>query len=129
MAEHKATAPRMKGAGREVLDYRDLENEMHDAVNMCEAACDQVEAASFLLVSDQEAPLTAIRDFAKCLAFIAETMDSDTGTVVQRLAWTILDETEKAEKVRGELFRVTHPRRDHFERYGWPDTNTEGGAS
>ncbi len=32
-------------APREILDYRDLESKLHDAVNMSEVACDMIEQA------------------------------------------------------------------------------------
>ncbi|MGN6772036.1 MAG: hypothetical protein ACTHJQ_19645 [Rhizobiaceae bacterium] len=46
-------------AAREVLDYRDLENELHDAVNMSNATCLLVEDAATptdkgALVTDSE---------------------------------------------------------------------------
>jgi hypothetical protein len=36
------------------------------------------------------------------------------------LAHLALDKCEEAEKLRGEIFRLTHPRREHFEKEGWP---------
>ncbi|MEP9372569.1 hypothetical protein [Mesorhizobium sp. KR1-2] len=78
------------------------------------------EAGPFRQVSYMESPLAAVGDLLKGLALIAETMDDDHSGVVQRMAWLAIDQCNVAEKLRGELFRLTHPRRDYFEKEGWP---------
>lgn len=75
---------------------------------------------AFDLICDMEDPLTIIGDLTDALALIAETMDDDRSSIVQRLAWLAKDQRNAAEKLRGDLFRLTHPRREHFEREGWP---------
>lgn len=72
------------------------------------------------LICGMEEPLTIIGDLVDAMAFIAETIDGDCSSAVQRLAWLAKDQRDAAEKLRGDLFRLTHPRREHFEREGWP---------
>lgn len=74
----------------------------------------------FRQVVEMEEPMTVILDHALTLASLAETMETDEGRMVQRLAWIIKNHADAAEKLRGELFRLTHPRREHFEHEGWP---------
>lgn len=78
------------------------------------------ETGPFRHVSDMENPLATVADILKGLALIAETMDEDHGGVVQRMAWLALDQCKAAERLRGELFHLTHPNREHFEKEGWP---------
>ncbi|TIN20173.1 MAG: hypothetical protein E5Y51_03765 [Mesorhizobium sp.] len=63
----------------------------------------------FEAVCSLEDPLATATDICKALAFIAETMSNDVGTVVQRLAWLAIGQIDAAEKIRGELFDLTHP--------------------
>lgn len=81
---------------------------------------DPYATGPFRHVSDMENPLATVADILKGLALIAETIDDDHGGVVQRMAWLALDQCNAAERLRGELFRLTHPRREHFEKEGWP---------
>lgn len=67
-----------------------------------------------------ETPLTTVSDILHGIALIAETMDDDHGRVVQRMAWLAIEQCSAAECLRGELFHVTHPKREHFEKEGWP---------
>jgi hypothetical protein len=46
--------------------------------------------------------------------------DEKLGAVLMRLGWHIADYCETLEERRGELFRLLHPNREHFEREGWP---------
>lgn len=78
------------------------------------------EVSAFSHVCKMEDPLATIKDLLKCLAFLAESLESDVGSVVQRVAWLGIDEFDRVEEMRGELFKLTHPNRDHFEREGWP---------
>lgn len=78
------------------------------------------EAGPFRQVSDMETPLTTVADILHGMALIAETMDDDHGRVVQRMAWLAIEQCNAAERLRGELFHLTHPKREHFEKEGWP---------
>lgn len=73
----------------------------------------------FDLIGNMEEPLAIISDLTEAIAMIAETIE-DEGRPVQRLAWMAKEQMLKAEKLRGDLFRLTHPNRDHFEREEWP---------
>lgn len=72
-------------------------------------------------VCGMENPLTIARDIVVALSMIAETLgEGGEGAVVQTLACMAKDQIDAAETMRGDLFRLTHPRRDHFEKEGWP---------
>ena len=81
-----------------------------------------MSAPAFDLVSGMERPVDEARVFALALAAIAETIDTDDGSIVQLLAWSIMDRCKRIEESRGELFHLTHPNRDHFEKVGWPSS-------
>ncbi|CAK7257260.1 MULTISPECIES: hypothetical protein [unclassified Shinella] len=81
---------------------------------------DPYKKGPFRQVADMEVPLATIHDMLRGLALLAEGMDEDYASVVQRIAWYALDQCRAAEKLRGELFHLTHPNRDHFEKEGWP---------
>jgi hypothetical protein len=72
-------------------------------------------------------PLAVAKDLVIALAMIAETMSNDEGSVVQRLSWLAKVHIEEAEALRRDLFRLTHPRRDHFDKAGWHG-DEKGGA-
>lgn len=78
------------------------------------------EEGPFRQASDMEIPLATVSDLALALSFVADTLDGNEASVVQRLAMLIHESAEAAEKLRCNLFRLTHPRRDHFEKEGWP---------
>ena len=78
------------------------------------------EAVPFRHVAEMEQPLTTASDVLKGVAMIAETMGEDEGSVVQRLAWLALEQIKAAERLRCDLFRLTHPHREDFEKQGWP---------
>ncbi len=80
---------------------------------------DPYATGPFRHVSDMENPLATVADILKGLALMAETMDEDHGGVVQRLAWLALDQCNTVERHRGELFRLLHPRREHFQKEEW----------
>lgn len=82
------------------------------------SAADPGEAGIFKCVSDMEEPLAVARDILLGLTMIAETLETDGGAVVARLAWLALDECEAAETLRGEAFKLAHPRREPIEREG-----------
>jgi hypothetical protein len=74
------------------------------------------ETRLFEKVCDMEEPMAVIHDLLRALSCIAETLDDDEGMVVVRLTWLALKELEVAEKLRGELFHLTHPRREETEK-------------
>lgn len=78
------------------------------------------EVGPFRQVADMETPLTTVEDLLAGIAFIAETLDEEQGSAIQRIAWLAKDHCERANALRGELFKLTHPRREHFEKEGWP---------
>lgn len=83
------------------------------------AAQDDLPIA-YRIVCDMENPLETIRAIMGALAMMAETLDEREGTPIQRLAWLARDQVAAAEKLRGGLFRMLHPDRDHFQSHGWP---------
>lgn len=84
--------------------------------------------SAFRLVGDMENPLTTINDLLAALAMIAETLDDEDACVVQRLAWIAKDHRSAIEGMRGELFRLLHPNRAHFEQVAWPGQVGEAAA-
>jgi hypothetical protein len=46
--------------------------------------------------------------------------DEKLGAVLMRLGNLIEDYCEALEGRRGELFKLLHPNRGHFEKEGWP---------
>jgi hypothetical protein len=46
--------------------------------------------------------------------------DEKLGAVLMRLGNLIEDYCEALEERRGELFKLLHPNRGHFEKEGWP---------
>jgi hypothetical protein len=80
-----------------------------------------IGARAYARVCDMEDPLRIARDIVVALSMIAATLSEDgEGTVVQRLAWIAREQIDAAEEMRGDLFRLTHPDRKHFEKAGWP---------
>lgn len=78
---------------------------------------DLYETGLFKKVCDMEEPLTTVRDLLRGLAYIAETLDEEgEGLAIQRIAWLALREWETTEKLRGEIFHLTHPRREEIEK-------------
>lgn len=75
---------------------------------------------AFRLVCSMESPLETVRAILAALAMMAETMEEDEGTPVQRLAWLARDQIASVEAVRGDLFKMLHTDRDHFQSAGWP---------
>jgi hypothetical protein len=75
---------------------------------------DPYKSGPFRHVGDMEDPLATIADLLRGIAIIAESLDEDVGSVVQRMAWLGLDQQKAAEKLRGELFHMTHPNPEHL---------------
>lgn len=74
----------------------------------------------FQHVCDMETSLRTATDVLRALTRIAETLDDEDGAIVQQLSWLAIRECEKVEALRGDLFKLTHPQRAHFDRVGWP---------
>jgi hypothetical protein len=70
---------------------------------------DPFQSGPFRHVKDMEEPLTTATDLARGIAILAEKMDDGLGSSVQRMAWMIMDEVEKAEGLRCTLWDITHP--------------------
>lgn len=79
-----------------------------------------VTAEAFRNVGDMETPLATIRDLVVGLSLIAEALSDDEASAIQRIAWLAKDQCDAVEDLRGNLFRLTHPQREHFEQEGWP---------
>jgi hypothetical protein len=76
-------------------------------------------AIAFKHVGDMETPLNLIHDLFLSLHHVAvANMDEETGSVVMSLAMLGMREATSAEHLRGELFHLTRPGREHFERTG-----------
>ena len=80
---------------------------------------------AYQIVADMESDLEDARVFADGVAILAaETVeDQKLGAVLMRIGNLIGDHCEALEQKRGELFRLLHPSRDHFEKEGWPGHN------
>jgi hypothetical protein len=81
-------------------------------------SCAAKKTDVFELVADMEDPLMTIKDLLTGIALIAQRMNDDTGGAVGRIAMLGIVECDKAEETRGELFHLTHPRRDTLIREG-----------
>ena len=77
-------------------------------------------AQSYKVVSDMETDLLVALDLMDALSMMTEAMDEEDACPVQRLVWIAKDMLRQAEKKRGDLFRINHPNRDHFDTVGWP---------
>jgi hypothetical protein len=63
---------------------------------------------------------SVLADGVAILAAEAIHDDEKLGAVLMRLGWQIADHCKAVEERRGELFKLLHPNRDHFEKEGWP---------
>lgn len=77
-------------------------------------------ADAFRGVGDMEIPLDTVRNLVTGLALIAETLNDSDGRAIQSIAWLAIEKCDAIEEMRKNLFRLTHPQRDHFEKEGWP---------
>lgn len=89
---------------------------------------EDMRSDAFRVIGDMEDPIEAIRAILASLAMMAETMDDDEGTPVQRLAWLARDQCAALESLRGDLFKLFHPNREGFEKVGWPGEEPRPGA-
>lgn len=83
-------------------------------------SADPYAESPFRQVSDMENPLATAMDLIAGIVFITEALDLDEARPIQRIAWLASSAVKEDEGLRGELFKLTHPRRDHFEKEGWP---------
>jgi hypothetical protein len=76
----------------------------------------------FGLVCDMEDDVAEARVFADAVLMVADTdrVEDEARRVFGQIAREILARCDEIERRRGELFRLTHPNREHFERVGWP---------
>jgi hypothetical protein len=74
----------------------------------------------YLITCDMDDDVRAVRDFASAILLVSETMDGPHAEVINRLACQVLDLSKSLEERRGELGRLLHPHREHFEKLGWP---------
>lgn len=81
--------------------------------------------SAFHLIGDMENSLTTIDELLAAQAMIAQTLDDEDACVVQWLAWIAKDYRSTIEGMRGDLFRLLHPNRAHFEQVDWPGQHGE----
>jgi hypothetical protein len=74
------------------------------------------------IVTDMESDLRDASVLADGVAILAvdSIEDEKLGAVLMRLGNLIEDYCEALEGRRGELFKLLHPNRGHFEKEGWP---------
>jgi hypothetical protein len=75
----------------------------------------------FDIVDDMEDDVHAVRQLADAMFMMAHALDDQHALAVQRVAMEITRHAEEIERRRGDLFRVLHPDRAHFEKAGWPN--------
>jgi len=78
-----------------------------------------VESDAFKHVAAMEEHLRIVDDLLTGLTYLGETI-SDGGSAISTIANIARGECKSAEKLRCDLFRLTHPRRKEFDRQGWP---------
>ncbi|HEV2898827.1 MAG TPA: hypothetical protein VGX71_13525 [Pseudaminobacter sp.] len=83
----------------------------------------------FNLTTDMEIPLATIDDLCSALCLLSEAMDSEQGVVVLRLAMLAQEQCKAVEAKRCELFRLSHPHREAFDKDGWPGEAANGGGA
>jgi hypothetical protein len=78
---------------------------------------------AFEVVTSMEDGLEEARISADGISILATDAlhdDEQLGAVFIQLARLIAGHCKALEERRGELFRLLHPNRDHFEKEGWP---------
>jgi hypothetical protein len=83
------------------------------------------ESGPFRLVSDMENTVRIIRDLMTGLCRMADSFEDD-GEAIAVVAELARDKCAELEKSRGELCRLTHPRRAEFDKEGWPADRVRG---
>ena len=79
----------------------------------------EIMKEAFAIVNDMESKVEDARVFADGVAILAaEALHDDPklGAVLIRLGWRIADHCEALEERRGELWKLLHPSRAHFEQ-------------
>lgn len=70
----------------------------------------------FRTACDLEDPLVDIRSYAHAILMMEDVGTDDDTSALHSLAKLIKDRAETVEKARGEIFHLTHPRREELER-------------
>ena len=85
------------------------------------------ETPAFSAVSKMEDAVTAARDYANLLMRLDDDTfeNAEAACAVKRIAEHLRDHVDEIENLRGDLFRLLHPRRAEFEASGWPDDEAE----
>jgi hypothetical protein len=90
-------------------------------------------SGTFGLVSGIEERLAGIERMARVIHIItiAEDVwnDSRDALAIQEVLGVLDEHCKAIEAARIELFRITHPDREHFEKLGWPGDAGNGGAA
>jgi hypothetical protein len=99
------------------------ERERAEVTDPAARQTDDVIKAAFEIVTSMENGLEEASVLAHGVSILAADSihdDEKLGAVFSRLAWQIADHCKAVEERRGELFKLLHPNRDHFEKEGWP---------
>ena len=67
------------------------------------------DVGPFRQVCDMEHPLRVVQDLIAGIAMIGETIGDAEGAAICQIAWIAHGHCKEVEKVRGELFALTHP--------------------
>lgn len=70
-----------------------------------------MSSTHYQLACDMEDSLMAVKDFSFALMLLSSSLTADGDRAVARLAVAINDSVCEAERLRGEIFRMTHPDR------------------
>ena len=81
---------------------------------------EQERTAAFDAVSNMESPLVYLEDLCRAVLIMASDGEGEEAGVICSLMGLAIDRCKTVEKLRCELFKLTHARRDHFEKVGWP---------
>ncbi|MDZ5697633.1 hypothetical protein [Chelativorans sp. M5D2P16] len=81
---------------------------------------DDSARTTFDVIGDMEAPLHRAADLSLALLRIGAEIDDDDSAIVCTLVALVLENCRAAQRLRGDAFKLTHPRREHFEKAGWP---------
>lgn len=77
--------------------------------------------APYQQVSEMETPLERLTDLLIAIDRITESEgDDESNSAIKCIAQIMQNELDIVKNLRSELFRLTHPRREHFEKVGWP---------
>lgn len=81
----------------------------------------KLQQEPFHSVSEMESPLITVHDLLLAIGRVANTLDNEEdATIIIQLVGLSLSHIRTAEILRTNLFRLTHPKREHFEQHGWP---------